>query len=81
VEAEMRYGSIQNVGVLPNFRGRGLGTALVRQALLSFAELGLEKAYLEVTAENAGAYRLYERLGFVPVHTARRPTLQALAPT
>lgn len=57
-------GSIQNVGVVPQFRGRGLGRALVRQALLGFREVGLERAFLEVTAENAGAVKLYRELGF-----------------
>ncbi len=58
------YGSIQNVGVLPAFRGQGLGRALVRQALDGFYQAGLQRAYLEVTSENRGAVRLYRELGF-----------------
>lgn len=69
-------GSIQNVGVLPKFRGQGLGEALLRQVLLDFRAAGLEKAVLDVTAENEGAYRLYRRLGFIPTHTSQRETLQ-----
>lgn len=57
-------GSIQNVGVLPGYRGQGLGRALVRQALAGFTAAGLRRAYLEVTAENQAAVRLYRGIGF-----------------
>jgi RimJ/RimL family protein N-acetyltransferase len=57
-------GSIQNVGVVPSFRGLGLGRALVRQCLSGFAAAGLQRVYLEVTAENAAAVRLYRSVGF-----------------
>jgi ribosomal protein S18 acetylase RimI-like enzyme len=57
-------GAIQNVGVLPSFRGQGLGRALVRRALAGFAQAGLQRAYLEVTAQNDGAVNLYRTVGF-----------------
>jgi GNAT superfamily N-acetyltransferase len=57
-------GSLQNVGVVPSVRGLGLGKALVLQALLGFRRAGLLRAYLEVTAENAAAVRLYRNVGF-----------------
>lgn len=58
------FGAIQNVGVVPEYRNMGLGRALVRKALDGFAAAGLRKAYLEVTAENDGAVRLYRTIGF-----------------
>ncbi len=57
-------GAIQNVGVLPEFRGQGLGKALVRRALAGFFQAGLQRAYLEVTAQNDSAVQLYRDLGF-----------------
>jgi GNAT superfamily N-acetyltransferase len=57
-------GAVQNVGVMPAFRGRGVGEALVLQALHGFRRAGLCRAQLEVTARNEGAQRLYRRLGF-----------------
>lgn len=57
-------GAIQNVGVVPTFRGQGLGLALVRQCLAGFQRSGLARAYLEVTAENLGAVSLYRQVGF-----------------
>lgn len=63
-------GAIQNLGVIPGHRGLGLGGALLRQALQGFLYAGLGRAWLEVTAQNDGAVRLYHRLGF-----RRRKTL------
>lgn len=57
-------GAIQNVGVLPGWRGRRLGEALLLQALHGMWQSGLGRAILEVTAENEAAARLYRRLGF-----------------
>lgn len=57
-------GSIQNLGILPGWRGRGLGEALLLQALHGFRQAGLDRALLEVTAQNEMAIRLYRRLGF-----------------
>jgi ribosomal protein S18 acetylase RimI-like enzyme len=57
-------GAIQNLGITPEYRGRGLGTLLLLQALNGFRNAGLNRALLEVTAQNEGAIRLYRRLGF-----------------
>lgn len=59
-----RYGGVQNVGVTPWHRGRGLGAALVHAACFGFRAMGLQRAFLEVTATNVPAVRLYESLGF-----------------
>lgn len=59
-----RMGSIQNLGVLPEFRGQGLGRALVWQALAGFATYGVQRVYLDVTAANHPAVELYRSLGF-----------------
>ncbi|MDA1054695.1 MAG: GNAT family N-acetyltransferase [Planctomycetota bacterium] len=63
------FGAIQNLGITMAHRGRGLGTHLLHRALLGFREAGLTKAYLEVTAQNTGAVKLYYRLGFRRVRT------------
>lgn len=57
-------GAVQNLGVIPGHRGRGLGTALLMCSMRGFRAVGLRRAYLEVTADNDGAVRLYRRLGF-----------------
>lgn len=55
---------INNVALRPALRGQGLGTALMRRVLREARQLGARRATLEVRASNAGARRLYERLGF-----------------
>jgi GNAT superfamily N-acetyltransferase len=57
-------GAIQNIGIVPAWRGRGLGQALLLQALAGMYQSGLGRAILEVTAHNEAAIRLYRRLGF-----------------
>ena len=57
-------GAIQNIGVHPAYRGRGLASALLVQAMWGFRRLGYHKATLEVTAQNEAAVRIYRRLGF-----------------
>jgi ribosomal protein S18 acetylase RimI-like enzyme len=57
-------GAIQNLGVAPSYRGRGLGRALLLKALYGFWRAGLGRALLEVTAQNDAAVRLYRRVGF-----------------
>jgi len=62
-------GSIQNVGITPEHRGRGLGSCLIRQSLEGFQAAGLPHVYLEVTSHNMAAMRLYRRLGFDTTRT------------
>ncbi len=61
--------SIQNIGVVPMHRGRGIGTALILAALMGLQHVAVPRVRLEVTAKNEGAVRLYRRLGFRTVRT------------
>jgi ribosomal protein S18 acetylase RimI-like enzyme len=72
-------GSIQNLGIVPQQRGRGLGTALMMKALAGFQQAGLRRAFLEVTAQNSGAVRLYKRLGFARARTVYKVSEVAYA--
>lgn len=65
-------GSVQNVGVAPEYRGLGLGRALVLQSLIGFQASGLRRVYLEATAENAPAVELYRSVGFRLIRTTFR---------
>jgi len=67
-------GSVQNIGVCPLHRGRRIGANLIYKALQGFRSAGLERATLEVTAQNTGALRLYERLGWRTVKTVYKAT-------
>jgi GNAT superfamily N-acetyltransferase len=61
--------NVQNIGVLPEHRGRGLGTALIQTSMLGLQQVGITQVGLEVTAENHGAVKLYRQLGFRTVRT------------
>jgi ribosomal-protein-alanine N-acetyltransferase len=54
---------LMNLAILPEVRRRGLGTALVRHALM--AAQGARTALLEVRASNTAALAMYRKLGFV----------------
>jgi len=64
-----KFGAIQNLGITAAHRGQGLGRHLLHRALVGFREAGLPRTYLEVTAQNARAVKLYEELGFRRVKT------------
>lgn len=69
-------GMIQNLGVLADYRGLGLGRALLLRCLHGFRAVGLRRAFLEVTARNTRAVRLYHQAGFV----VRKSFFRGLAP-
>ncbi len=73
------HGAIQNIGITPMHRDRGLGTILLHRALRGFLERGIERAQLEVTAENRRAVALYERLGFRKVRTVYKASSMAVS--
>jgi ribosomal protein S18 acetylase RimI-like enzyme len=64
-----RMGAIQNLGVVPEHRGRGLGAVLMARALTGFQRVGLSRAFLEVTSQNDAAIGLYRKLGFSKIRT------------
>lgn len=64
-----REGAIQNLGVHPDYRDRGIGRALLAHALQGFRIAGCTHAQLEVTVQNTAAVRLYERMGFRRIET------------
>jgi ribosomal protein S18 acetylase RimI-like enzyme len=57
-------GWIVQVGVVPAARRRGLGRALVTEALRRMTADGEPEAWLTVNVNNPGAARLYHELGF-----------------
>jgi mycothiol synthase len=73
-----RHGWIGILGVLPAYRRRGLGGALLRHVFAEFARRGCTRVSLGVDAESTtGAVRLYERAGMRQIRRSdtweRRP--------
>lgn len=60
-------GSLDNLAVLPEYRGRGVGKALMDAVLADARQSGLRFLTLEVRESNAAAISLYRQVGFSPV--------------
>jgi len=63
---------ISNLAVYPEFRGHKLGTNLLLRAEEEAKSCGAEKMALDVSVNNQGAIRLYNRLGYSIVGKPRR---------
>ena len=59
----VKKGHVVSVAVLDNFRGSGIGSALVEEAFKGVKEKQCDEMYLEVRCSNTDAVRLYEKLG------------------
>jgi len=59
---------IEAVQVAPEFRGRGLGARMVRQAMAEARAAGAASLALTSNKRREGAHRFYEKLGFSPSH-------------
>jgi RimJ/RimL family protein N-acetyltransferase len=60
-----RHGGHLGMGIVPEFRGRGIGERLARAAIEAAFAAGMERIELEVFSSNAAAIALYDKLGFV----------------
>ncbi len=61
----VKKGHIISIAVLPEYRRKGIGTALMKAAMRSLKEVyGCKEVYLEVRVSNTPAIKLYEKLGF-----------------
>jgi mycothiol synthase len=69
-----RQGYIIQVGVVPEWRRKGLARALIVRTLQAWRDEGKANVVLHVNVNNPGAIRLYEDLGFVRI--ARRGTFE-----
>jgi [ribosomal protein S18]-alanine N-acetyltransferase len=55
------------IGVAPNYRRRGVASALVRAGIERCQRIGATSMFLEVAVDNQGAQQLYEEHGFARV--------------
>ena len=70
---------VQMVAVDPDARGRGVGSALLAEAERRARQTDCVRLALDVDADNTGARRLYERLGYTVV--AESPAAPILGDT
>ena len=55
---------VLGMGLLPSFRGRGIGKRLILRTLEAARASGLRRVELSVRESNAGAIALYKKVGF-----------------
>lgn len=65
-ERPTRMGFLSDLSVLPAWRGRGIGTRLLREVESRFRRIGCDQISLGVFFPNKAAQRLYRRVGFSP---------------
>jgi ribosomal protein S18 acetylase RimI-like enzyme len=63
-------GFVESLAVLAPWRGRGIGAALLREALQRLQAAGERRVGLGVDGDNSAAIRLYERAGMHVAWTA-----------
>jgi RimJ/RimL family protein N-acetyltransferase len=59
------------MGIIPAYRGRGLGSRLIRTTIEQAQRAGFVRIECDVRADNARAIALYEKVGFVREGTVR----------
>lgn len=67
VDAETKIAGIPNLGVRPEYRGRGLGRTLIETAIRYAEESGMHYIRIETLAHNAVGQHLYPSCGFEEV--------------
>jgi RimJ/RimL family protein N-acetyltransferase len=68
----MAHVGILGISLHPDWRGRGLGERLLREALAAADEFGYARVELGVFSHNTRAQALYRKLGFLEEGVQRR---------
>jgi ribosomal protein S18 acetylase RimI-like enzyme len=71
----MQHCGVLGLGLLPEWRGRGLGERLLREALDASRAFGFSRVELSVRQDNRRAIALYRRLGFAREGLKKRAIL------
>jgi RimJ/RimL family protein N-acetyltransferase len=67
-----RHTGVLGMGIVEGYRGRGIGTALIRAALDAAREQGLKRIELQVRESSISAMALFEKVGFVKEGVMRK---------
>ena len=60
-KSNRKMGLIEDVGILPNYQGKGIGKQLIKKLVQKANQLNCYKTILNCTSENM---KFYEKLGF-----------------
>jgi len=73
------YGVINDLCILPECRGFGIGRALVNAVSGAFVARGVGLVFLESGLQNHTAHEFFTRLGFAPISMVFRKTCETTA--
>ena len=65
-----KYIEIENMGVSPEHRSKGIGIKLIDECLKKAKDNGFQKVYVNAYFENLGAINFYEKSGFKKIDTS-----------
>jgi ribosomal-protein-alanine N-acetyltransferase len=63
---------VQTIAVVPEFEGKGIGSAILTELIEEARRRGATEVLLEVRADNPRAQALYVRFGFEQIHVRLR---------
>lgn len=66
-----KRGHVISIAVLPNCRRRGVGFALMKEAMKAMVEYDAKECVLEVRTSNTAGVGLYKKMGFMVKRTIR----------
>ncbi len=66
-----KIGEIRELVIAPQFRNRGIGAQLLKEALRHAKSMGYQRIYLETTPQMHTAQKLFRRFSFSPVTQSR----------
>jgi len=67
----IKKGHVVSIAVLPEHRRKGIGQALMKEAMINMQKYNAKECYLEVRISNKPAITLYKKLGFQTVKVIR----------
>lgn len=59
-----KHVGVMGVGLIPEFRGKGLGAKLIKKTMKKAKDIGIKRVELTVNEDNKNAIGLYQKLGF-----------------
>lgn len=66
-----KRGHVISIAVLPQYQRKGIGEALMREAMVAMRQYKAKDCYLEVRVSNSQAIGMYNKLGFETSRTVR----------
>lgn len=70
---------VMSLSIAPSHRGRGIGTALLERVAAEGGRSGIRAVALDVDADNEGAIRFYERVGFAATDRRLAPPVRGVS--